>query len=298
MVLQHSFIFIYLILCCCQVFFGVVLEVFGQQAPDLSQIQSGGDFAPAQYHIQTDLGDDRFFRFQTTSGQFRKERLNAEGAQIGSYGWVDPNGVLRLYDYKADHEGYRIEQERLFKVGAPSPGVTLKTNGGTLQFGFEVFPLDGGAGPSFSNRVGGGNEARIHVPEGNFGAVQSYQVDSLTSTNHHLKPNPLTKHEGATFFSGTPFQPPPTPAPRIVVGAEAGALPAVEAEQGFVVGHAGATRNPAPRQQAPRRGIVIGLSHGQVSVQKPLPPRQTAPRSLGRNVIVIGQGSRRRRMLF
>lgn len=277
----------------------MVCEVFGQQAPDLSQIQSGGDFAPAQYHIQTDLGDDRFFRFQTTSGQFRKERLTPDGAQVGSYGWVDPNGVLRLYDYRSDQEGYRIERERLFKVGPPSPGVALKTNGGTLQFGFEVFPLDGGAGPSFSNRVegGGGNGARIHVPEGNFGAVESYQVDSLTSTNHHLRPNPLTKHEGATFFSGTPFQP-PTPAPRIVVGAEAGALPPVEAEQdSFVVGHAGADRNSGPAP-APRRGIVIGLSHGQVAVQQPLPPRKNSPRSLGRNVIVIGQGSRRRRMLF
>lgn len=273
----------------------MVCEVFGQQAPDLSQIQSGGDFAPAQYHIQTDLGDDRFFRFQTTSGQFRKERLTPDGAQIGSYGWVDPTGVLRLYDYKSDHEGYRIERERLFKVGAPSPGVTLKTNGGTLQLGFEVFPLDGGAGPSFANRVGGGNQARIHVPEGNFEATLSYQVDSLTSTNHHLRPNPLTKHEGATFFSGTPFQPPATPAPRIVVGAEAGALPPVEAQDdGFVVGHAGGAPNPAPRQ-APRTGIVIGLSHGQTAASA---PRRNAPRSSGRNVVVIGQGVRRRRTLF
>ena len=59
------------------------------------------DFA-AQYHIQTDLGADRFFRFQTHSGQYRKEILHPDGTQEGTYGWVDPNGVLRLFDYIAD----------------------------------------------------------------------------------------------------------------------------------------------------------------------------------------------------
>ena len=57
---------------------------------------------PAQYHIQTDLGDDRFFRFQTHTGQYRKEILHPDGTQEGTYGWVDPNGVLRLFDYIAD----------------------------------------------------------------------------------------------------------------------------------------------------------------------------------------------------
>ena len=57
---------------------------------------------PAQYHIQTDLGADRFFRFQTHSGQYRKEILHPDGTQEGTYGWVDPNGVLRLFDYIAD----------------------------------------------------------------------------------------------------------------------------------------------------------------------------------------------------
>ena len=33
--------------------------------------------------------------------------------------WVDPNGVLRLYDYISDHLGYRIDRTRLFKVKQP-----------------------------------------------------------------------------------------------------------------------------------------------------------------------------------
>ena len=38
---------------------------------------------------------------------------HADGSQEGTYGWVDPNGVLRLYDYIADDLGYRIVQVRL-----------------------------------------------------------------------------------------------------------------------------------------------------------------------------------------
>ena len=64
-----------------------------------------------QYHVQTDQGDSRFFRFQTHSGQFRKETLHPDGSQEGSYGWVDPTGVLRLFHYIADKKGYRITKE-------------------------------------------------------------------------------------------------------------------------------------------------------------------------------------------
>ena len=90
----------------------------------------------SQYHIQVDQGPERFFRlffekrfvfktsekrfsssrFQTLSGQYRKETRLEDGSVVGSYGWVDPNGVLRLYDYISDAGGYRIEQERLYKV--------------------------------------------------------------------------------------------------------------------------------------------------------------------------------------
>ena len=71
---------------------------------------------PLQYHVQTDQGPERFFRFQTLSGQYRKEQRHLDGSVTGTYGWVDPNGVLRLFDYISDAGGYRIEQERLYKV--------------------------------------------------------------------------------------------------------------------------------------------------------------------------------------
>jgi hypothetical protein len=63
-------------------------------------------------------------------------------------------------------------------------------------------------------------------------------VSSLTSTNHHLNPNPLSKHPHATFFSGEPAEPPP-PAP-IVVGAEETVVAAPEPiQRAIIVGHTG-----------------------------------------------------------
>ena len=32
------------------------------------------EFTPTQFHIQTDDGENRFFKYQTWSGQFRKEK--------------------------------------------------------------------------------------------------------------------------------------------------------------------------------------------------------------------------------
>merc|ERR1711936_878443 len=101
---------------------------------------------PAQYHIQTDQGPTRFFRFQTLTGQYRKEQRHLDGSVTGTYGWVDPNGVLRLFDYISDDGGYRIDQKRLYKVGKPVNGVVkIPTLGEEdIELGFEVLPLDGG----------------------------------------------------------------------------------------------------------------------------------------------------------
>jgi len=268
---------------------GGAMEVLAQQVPN-------PDFA-AQYHIQTDLGEGRFFRFQTHTGQYRKETLNSDGSQEGTYGWVDPNGVLRLFDYVADNQGYRIVKESLFKVGTVSPGATISTRGGDIELGFEVYPLDGSgaAGRAGSNLP----SSRLHLPEGSLASTSGYRVTSLVSTNQELKPNPVSKQVGATFFSGGPAPPAPR---KVVVGAEAAALPAqVPARDGFVVGHT-ASEPVKPTTQA-RSGIVIGLSHNtgptsQAALPRPAPPRaRSLPPATPtrRRGIVIGS-SRRKRM--
>ena len=81
-------------------------------APPFAEGQALEDRLPfvdpsRQYLIQTDQGPERLFRYQTLTGQFRKEKRLEDGSVTGSYGWVDPNGVLRLYDYVSDNLGYR-----------------------------------------------------------------------------------------------------------------------------------------------------------------------------------------------
>jgi len=269
------------------------VEVFGQQAPP--------DFS-GQYHIQTDLGGERFFRFQTHTGQYRKEKRNPDGSVEGTYGWVDPNGVLRLFEYVADDGGYRIEKETLYQLGAPAPGASVAVRGGQISLGFEVYPLDGDA--PLDRQVGAAAQ-RINIADGQFDTALPYAVSSLTSTNHHLDPNPVSKQAQATFFSGG--APPPPPPRRIVIGAEDTA-PAPEPQQAFVVGHEGGSKARVAEPKA--SGFVIGLSHNEVVIQprkapstRPVPrprPAETrpAPRPQPRNFIVIGSSRRRRFVQF
>ena len=35
---------------------------------------------------------------------------------MGSYGWIDANGILRMYEYIADNKGYRVTKDRAFQV--------------------------------------------------------------------------------------------------------------------------------------------------------------------------------------
>ena len=88
------------------------------QRTELNEVDvDGEEFSPDQYHIQTDEGDERFFKYQTWGGQFRKENRLEDGAVVGSYGWVDANNMLRVYDYIADAKGYRIVRTRAIKLG-------------------------------------------------------------------------------------------------------------------------------------------------------------------------------------
>lgn len=81
-----------------------------------------------QYHIQTDEGPERYFRYQTQSGQYRKEKRLEDGSVVGTYAWIDDNGFLRQRDYIADNEGYRILKTKNLFVGRDTPiNVAIKS---------------------------------------------------------------------------------------------------------------------------------------------------------------------------
>jgi len=243
---------------------------------------------PSQYHIQTDQGPDRFFRFQTTTGQFRKERRNQDGSVVGSYGWVDPNNVLRLFDYISDAGGYRIEKQRLFKVGGQSQTpYSIPSRGGAIDVGFEVFPIDvdsknpdGSVGQIIESRLAPG-AAPVH----------GRQVTSLTSNFNVANPN--SRQNQATFFEAGPAPPPTTTTPKpFVIGA---ALNEIEApaprSKPFVIGAAQPRFQSRPA--APRKddGFVIGAAKrtgGQArqAVRRPEPRQLSKPAR--RDFVVVG----------
>lgn len=74
-----------------------------------------------QYHIQTDEGPERYFRYQTDNGQYRKEKRLQDGTVIGTDAWIDASGYLRQKDYIADDKGYRILKSKTVFVGTDLP---------------------------------------------------------------------------------------------------------------------------------------------------------------------------------
>lgn len=111
-----------------------------------------GDWTSApetQYHIQTDEGPERYFRYQTISGQYRKEKRLEDGTVVGSYGWIDADGYFRMRDYIADNKGYRILKTKNIFVGRNRPigeALTASKNtrpsAGTLVETTKVTPDD------------------------------------------------------------------------------------------------------------------------------------------------------------
>jgi len=251
----------------------------------LAQGQGAPFDSPVQYHIQTDQGPERFFRFQTATGQYRKEQRHLDGSVTGTYGWVDPNGVLRLFDYISDDGGYRIDRKRLFKVGKPINNVVkIPTLGEEdIELGFEVLPLDGGQ----LNVVEVNNEVKrsaqfptvsiqqspVHAPVlHNFPASTTPLVSRSTSTVNIA--NPIPRQSQAPFFHGAPFYHHPIvpilpPPPRTIIIDE----PAPPEPETFVIGSTGTSLPDSPE---PKRKFVIGAAANGAEIRKPLPTRKSA----------------------
>ncbi|XP_043269593.1 uncharacterized protein [Venturia canescens] len=100
----------------------VLVSALCLTAEEIEAERSGWSATPnTQYHIQTDEGPERYFRFQTLNGQYRKEKRLEDGTVIGTEGWLDPLGYLRIKDYIADREGFRILKSKMVYVGKDRP---------------------------------------------------------------------------------------------------------------------------------------------------------------------------------
>lgn len=77
-----------------------------------------------------------------------------DGSVVGSYGWVDANGIMRLYDYIADQKGYRILKTRLINTAKQGPEAIESTSKPTRKFHLPLDnSIDGGSN-QFSRRIG------------------------------------------------------------------------------------------------------------------------------------------------
>jgi len=251
--------------------------------------------SPVQYHIQTDEGPERFFRFQTETGQYREEKRHLDGSVTGTYGWVDPNGILRLFDYISDKDGYRIDQEREFKVGKPINNVVrIPTLGGKdIELGFEVLPLDGANSnvvePINNHITNEIRKARAPEPEANpqFPASTIPLGSRLASPVALGNPIfgqgqvpfyhgqwPIQQGQAPFYHGGAPFLHHPVvpilppPAPRVVIVHEQ----APPEPEPFVIGSAGTELPDVPK---PTRKFVIGAAANGDEVRRPLSSRKS-----------------------
>ncbi|XP_073840827.1 uncharacterized protein [Musca autumnalis] len=123
--------------------------------------------ASDQYHIQTDEGPERYFRFQTNNGQFRKEKRLQDGTVIGTEAWIDAAGYLRLKDYIADKQGYRILKSKVTYVGqgADIQDAIKSTKSVPAQSGVLVDGKNGIHSSSRPNSISNdGTSAKLYSP--------------------------------------------------------------------------------------------------------------------------------------
>ncbi|XP_014209888.1 uncharacterized protein LOC106640379 [Copidosoma floridanum] len=150
-------------------------------ADEIEAERSGWKTDPeTQYHVQTDDGPERYFRFQTLNGQYRKEKRLQDGTVVGTEGWLDPLGYLRIKDYIADAKGFRILKSKMIFVGKNRP-------------------IQDAVSLSKSDPASGGELARPHRPANPFRRpelkdVSSNSIESSSAT-------PLRK---TTYVPSTP----------------------------------------------------------------------------------------------
>ncbi|KAH8326952.1 hypothetical protein KR074_008187, partial [Drosophila pseudoananassae] len=148
-----------------------------------------------QYHIQTDEGPERYFRFQTDSGQFRKEKRLQDGTVIGTEAWIDAAGYLRQKDYIADKQGYRILKSKTIYVGLGRAveDAIKSTKAAPAQSGVLV---NGGSSGSSVNSLG------------NYQRPSYSYVSSTTSTTTPAPPLPLSLESIDTGVGKLNYLPP------------------------------------------------------------------------------------------
>ncbi|CAH1168059.1 unnamed protein product [Phyllotreta striolata] len=167
--------------------------------------------SPHQYHIQTDEGPERYFRYQTDSGQYRKEKRLEDGTVVGTYAWIDADGVLRQRDYIADNAGYRILKNKNVFVGRNiNVGDAVKTakkypaDSGTLVNSRPVLNVPYNAHPSY-NYLPSSTPSPIpsysYIPSSTPSPLPSYSYIPSTTASPLAQNTPISSYLPSTTAS-------------------------------------------------------------------------------------------------
>ncbi|XP_058801264.1 uncharacterized protein LOC131669999 [Phymastichus coffea] len=160
------------------------VSVVSLTADEIEAERSGWNVNPeTQYHVQTDEGPERYFRFQTLNGQYRKEKRLEDGTVIGTEGWLDPLGYLRIKDYIADAKGFRILKSKMIFVGKDRP-------------------ISDAVSISKSAPASGGALARPVRPPNPFRQPELKDVSS-----NSIEANSVTSSRHRSYVSSTPLPP-------------------------------------------------------------------------------------------
>lgn len=62
----------------------------------------------SKFHVYLISGAYQFGYEVGPNGQFHHETRGPDGVTYGCYGYIDPNGMLRVTHYVADSHGYRV----------------------------------------------------------------------------------------------------------------------------------------------------------------------------------------------
>lgn len=64
---------------------------------------------------------------------YREEKRDAFGVVTGRYGYLDPNGIHRMVEYIADHNGYRARSTNQFFMESTPVASAPSTPSNTIQ---------------------------------------------------------------------------------------------------------------------------------------------------------------------
>ncbi|KAG8188471.1 hypothetical protein JTE90_008036 [Oedothorax gibbosus] len=135
---------LFVVISCCYAQLGEVLEI-----PPMATTRLGEDGTSSitQYNTNDNQGnyDYGYNEGHNQGGTFRRERGDAFGRKVGTYGYTNNEGLIRIVNYVADENGFRAE------LKSTEPGVAEQEPASVIVFKEDTPTLMTYPGPEASS---------------------------------------------------------------------------------------------------------------------------------------------------